>query len=53
MQLLQQSIDTLQSEIKMANQSSAGMLYRDLGAKEAEMKILQQDVYYLKMRLNQ
>lgn len=53
MQLLQQSIDTLQSEIKMANQSSAGMLYRDLGAKEAEMKILQQDVYYLKMQLNQ
>lgn len=53
MMLLQQGIDTLKAQIKMANQSSAGMLYRDLGNKEAEMKILQQDVYYLKMQLNQ
>ncbi len=51
MQLLKQSIDTLNAQIKIAQPASAGMLYRDLGNKEAEMRELQQDVYTLKMQL--
>lgn len=51
MQLLQQSIDTLKAQIKIAQPASAGMLYRDLGSKEAEMRNLQQDVYNLEMQL--
>lgn len=52
MQLLQQDINTLKAQIKIAQPASAGTLYRDLGSKEAEMKSLQQEVYYLKMQLN-
>ena len=51
MQLLKQSIDTLNAQIKVAQPASAGMLYRELGNKEAEMRELQQDVYTLKMQL--
>lgn len=48
MQLLQQDIDTLKAQIKIAQPASAGTLYRDLGSKEALMNSLQQEVNYLK-----
>ena len=53
MQLLQQNIVTLKAQIKIARPETAGLLYRDLGSKEAEMKGLQQDVYYLKQGIGQ
>lgn len=46
-QMLQQGIDTLKAQIKVAQPASAGMLYQELGNKEAQMRDLQQDVYSL------
>lgn len=51
--MLQQDIDTLKAQIKMANQASAEILYRDLGSKEQELASLRQRTQYLKMGLNQ
>lgn len=48
MQMLQQGIDTLKAQIKVAQPATAGMLYRDLGSKEAEIQSLRQAVFNLR-----
>ncbi|MDX2105600.1 MAG: J domain-containing protein [Candidatus Melainabacteria bacterium] len=48
MQLLQQDVDTLNAQIKMADQKSAGSLYQELGRKEEQLRLLQQATYNLK-----
>lgn len=53
MVMLQQDIDSLKAQIKIANPTSAGILYRDLGGKEQELASLRQRTQYLKMGLTQ
>ena len=53
MQTLQQGVDTLKAQIKFAQPATAGMLYRDLGSKEAEIQSLRQDVFYLRQKIGQ
>lgn len=41
MEMIKQDIETRKSQIKMANQATAGQLYRELGIKEEELRQLQ------------
>lgn len=53
MQLLQQDVDTLTAQIKMADSKYAGSLYQDLGRKQEQLRLLQQETQNLKYSIGE
>ncbi len=47
MDAIQRDIETLQAQIKWAKKESAGQLFRELGAKEQELRLLRMQTYEL------
>lgn len=44
------SIDSLKAQIKKSNPGSSAMFFRELGSRQAELRILEQDVYFLRQQ---
>lgn len=50
LQKVKETIQSLRAQIKKCNSSSAAMYFRELNSREAEYRILQQDVYFLRQQ---
>lgn len=47
---VKESINSLKNEIKKSNPSSSAMFFRELQSRQAELRILEQDVYFLRQQ---
>ncbi|MDX2107016.1 MAG: hypothetical protein SFY67_11490 [Candidatus Melainabacteria bacterium] len=47
---MKESINSLKAQIKKSNPGSSAMFFRELASRQAEFRILEQDVYYLRQQ---